>query len=548
VNSTHLDADTRPTSPTSPTVEDVLGLPAMSGSEILAGGAGLDREVSGVNIIEVPDVRRWLTGGEFLFTSAFPWRDDLDALADVIVDLDRVGVAAIGFKLGPYLDAVPAQVLAAADRVALPLLRLPSDVPYMRIIEPLYQQITARRLWTLERSVEIKGAFAAIDLAHESIDDVVTTLATEVGSPAYVLDLVNEEVVFADPGEEARRTAFEEAAGDAASVVAEGGELSLGRTPTAVALSAGRAIGVSVMVARRVEGKLFVLEGRNGFSDVVELALAHAAELLSFIVTTRLSRIAGRKEAAKLFLDSLMSDHLSDAEAAERAITLGLHLNRPCAALVVGCVRREATREAALARAVGRAAVGVLHVADEPRDGQQLVLLQCDDAAGVTEVARRIEERAAADGVGAVVVATGRSLAGVDGIRRSRSEATIAYRTALQRGTVGVVSFEHLGVERVLSQIPMNDTTLDYVTTMLGPVLEDDELLRTLETFLDNGGSKVATAAAIPLHRSSLMYRLKKLERLLDADLDDPVLRLELWLAVRLHRITELSAAAASHA
>lgn len=45
------------------TVRDVLGLKVMAGSQILAGQDGLDRVVSGVNIIEVPDVHRWLKGG-----------------------------------------------------------------------------------------------------------------------------------------------------------------------------------------------------------------------------------------------------------------------------------------------------------------------------------------------------------------------------------------------------------------------------------------------------------------------------------------------------
>jgi DNA-binding PucR family transcriptional regulator len=137
-----------------------------------------------------------------------------------------------------------------------------------------------------------------------------------------------------------------------------------------------------------------------------------------------------------------------------------------------------------------------------------------------------------------VLVGSGSALPGLEGVRRSRSEATIAYRTAERiGGTAGLVRFADLGVERLLAQIPATQETHEYVTRMLGPVASDPQLLRTLEVFLERGGNKVAAAAAIPLHRSSLMYRLDKISRLLDIDLHEPERFLELWLAIRLRRI-----------
>jgi hypothetical protein len=51
-------------------------------------------------------VHRWLTGGEFLFTSCFPWRNDLDQFAAELRELDRVGVAGVGIRLGSYVTEV----------------------------------------------------------------------------------------------------------------------------------------------------------------------------------------------------------------------------------------------------------------------------------------------------------------------------------------------------------------------------------------------------------------------------------------------------------
>jgi purine catabolism regulator len=105
----------------------------------------------------------------------------------------------------------------------------------------------------------------------------------------------------------------------------------------------------------------------------------------------------------------------------------------------------------------------------------------------------------------------------------------------------GLVRFEDLKVERVLAQIPMTRLTEDYIAMAVSPLETEPELLKTLETFLEHGGNKVATAAAIPLHRSSLAYRLEKISTLLGVDIDEPETRLELWIALRLRRIFMLA-------
>ena len=61
-------------------------------------------------------------------------------------------------------------------------------------------------------------------------------------------------------------------------------------------------------------------------------------------------------------------------------------------------------------------------------------------------------------------------------------------------------------------------------------------LLETLESFLERGSVKEA-AAALHLHRHTVIYRLGKLRELLGADLEDPATRLRLQLALNLRKL-----------
>lgn len=62
-------------------------------------------------------------------------------------------------------------------------------------------------------------------------------------------------------------------------------------------------------------------------------------------------------------------------------------------------------------------------------------------------------------------------------------------------------------------------------------VTYDKELSKTLYSYLRNNGSQAKTAKELWIHRSSLIYRLKKIEEVLDIQLDDYKTRLHLQLS-----------------
>lgn len=60
------------------------------------------------------------------------------------------------------------------------------------------------------------------------------------------------------------------------------------------------------------------------------------------------------------------------------------------------------------------------------------------------------------------------------------------------------------------------------------------DLISTLRVFLARNGMIDASATELGIHRHTLRYRLDRITALLDTDLDDPTVRAELWLALRL--------------
>jgi purine catabolism regulator len=125
-------------------------------------------------------------------------------------------------------------------------------------------------------------------------------------------------------------------------------------------------------------------------------------------------------------------------------------------------------------------------------------------------------------------------------LKRSFHEARCALEaTALANGSAPrIASHEDLGAFRLLLSIQDDEALRVYTDSVLGP-LEDgggeygDELLRSLEAFIEQNGQWEKAARQLYCHRHTLRYRIKRVEELTGRDLKSARDRIELWLALR---------------
>lgn len=135
-------------------------------------------------------------------------------------------------------------------------------------------------------------------------------------------------------------------------------------------------------------------------------------------------------------------------------------------------------------------------------------------------------------------------LVGIGRPRPSLARAAESYGEALHAVEVAAkvpefgrsVEWNDLGVYRMLTRVPH-----DNLHPGLEQLLDDAQhlpLLQTLETYLDLAGSALATARHLRLHRTSLYYRLQRVEKLAGTDLRDGEERLSLHLSLKLARLS----------
>jgi purine catabolism regulator len=101
-----------------------------------------------------------------------------------------------------------------------------------------------------------------------------------------------------------------------------------------------------------------------------------------------------------------------------------------------------------------------------------------------------------------------------------------------------VASFEDLGAFQLLLSLQDDDALGSYCRAVLGPIEEGEgdygeELLRSLDVFIEHNGHWERAAAELYCHRHTLRYRIRRVEQLTGRSLASARDRIEFWLALR---------------
>ena len=115
-------------------------------------------------------------------------------------------------------------------------------------------------------------------------------------------------------------------------------------------------------------------------------------------------------------------------------------------------------------------------------------------------------------------------IAGLSAIFKEALEAT---RSVVQNPSMKVHKYQPKYVQELVSLIPRDEASA-FQQKFLAPLLQldnDEEkaaLLKTLQNFFYFHQQVAQVARSMYVHRNTIIYRIKKIEELLDVDLADP--------------------------
>jgi purine catabolism regulator len=519
----------------------VRGLVSEMGLELAAGEDGADSPVRWVHISELTDPTPWLSGGELLLTTGIQL-DTEKRQREFLRLLSGRHLSGLGFGTGFDHDALPPALVEEARSLSFPVFEVPYELPFIALTEKAFTRLVNEQYEVLQRGIAIHKRLERLVLEESGLDELVRALAAATGGAVCVLsgrgETISSKAFRRQVPEDAMKQVREE-------IVRRGEDLANG-TGRAVENAefapdhpeiAGRSLVLPVSLRGRGAPQAWLVAARDtgGLGDFERLILQQAVTVVALeLMRQRAMRDTERRLAGDVLAEAL-TGRLSEQEIAVRLRPFGI--GQSAAVLVFGGPEGAPApqAESELDRFLADAGVGAL-VATRDR----LLCAVIDVREGVDPVALAGRAREAVSADGAPLRAAASRGAPVGALRRTFHEARCALEAAaLANGSSPpVASYRDLGAFQLLLSLQDDDALRLYCDSVLGP-LEDasgeygDELIRSLEAFIEQNGQWERAARELYCHRHTLRYRIRRVEQLTGRDLSSARDRIEFWLALR---------------
>ncbi|MDU0345418.1 PucR family transcriptional regulator ligand-binding domain-containing protein [Microbacterium sp. KSW2-29] len=479
--------------------------------------AALDAPLRWAHNSDLPDPTPWLEPGGLLLTDGAPFLPPHNAPVDAYVErLVALGVRALGVSVGILVDRVPPALVAACERLGMPLIEVSRQTPFMGVIKAVSDATAADERARLERSLLAQRRVARAALRPDGLSAILRELERALETWVALFDasgalvLVSETTgipaALDEPVREAATAALAGRRAAAARVSLGGvGEVTLQTLGQHGNLRGVLAVGISSATFDRAR------------QDLVDSVIA-----LASISLEQSSTLDSARRRLRSGILELLAAGVTDVAGDTVKHLWGRLPPAPLRVARLDVLDSEQTLDS-------HPLIPALEVLAEKRPGALFFAQQDDHVVAVYtdgDDAGLFAAAAPHHPTGGVS-----SRVDWDQIASALGEARRAQERASARQPI--VFFDELAGSGILGHLEQTRAH-DVARRMLLPLDDDPELRRMLEVWLEHNGSWGTAAGALGIHRHTLRHRVDGASLRLGLDLETFGGRAELWNALRL--------------
>ncbi len=534
-----------------PTLREALKLPILEDARVVAGAAGLSRDIRWVHNVSVPDAANWLHGGEMALTTMPTLPAAPAAQCEYLRQLAEKDIVAVVITIGKTLDRIPDYLRRAADELDLPLIELSYKTRFVDIAKSINERISEQNLDKFSRALSIQQRLTRLVLEGGGFQELAEMLADLAGHSISIENdrfeaIANKNIAEVDS---ARRYTITHGRTNPQLIEALEGEYlpKIRATLRPVYLPVMPNVGLEmerllapIVVHGDIYGYMWIIADVHALSPIDMMAIEIGATVAALLMLYQESLQAAEASLkGNLIAQLIEGDDSRQTILSDQSLRYGLDLRQDCQLLMIGLRHTQPPQVTRIYRSVNQ----ILSQSEEEAvaaqfAGQVLVLLQADQ--DVEALAETLAQRLARRGHGEMRIGISAVFSGADMVGAAHQQCNEVLEIARRlRSQEQVLRFEDLGYMHTLFQAGRQSLERNAQVPVLRRLLAEKQadLFHTLETYLDAGGNSVQTADSLHIHRSTLNYRLARIREICAVDLSSPGTRLNLQIALKLLRL-----------
>ncbi|WP_019154785.1 PucR family transcriptional regulator [Robertmurraya massiliosenegalensis] len=526
-------------------LKKLMNIGGLRNCKIIAGQQGVERIVTNVTIMEVPDIVQWLRGNELLITSLYPIKDDLDDQIQLIEKLYKAGTTALAIKPVRFIDAIPEEMKKKADEMGITLIEIPEEISYLDILSPAMHAIFNDKIVLQEDLEHATRVLNEISIAKGDFNQFIQTLSYLTKSKV----LLESNVPYIPVHEQLESLL--------PMTPQQIKELEVVQRPIRM-IRKGRekneesCIVTPIIIDGELYGNITCWSYHSQFMEVDLAIQEKAATLLSVEFLKKKIKYDIEQHYKNDFIrDLLFSEDKNIEHLLEKGRIYNLHESNPYVCMVVA--EKELQQEDLFSRNINQLEKGIKeldpHIICAVYRRYLLMIVPMRNR--VTQDFRKIldslllliEQRVHTR----IRIGVGSTYLGIQGLRKSYHEAqktiTLGPRLWMKKS---IIFHSELGVYRLIAQIENHAELTDFYGDVIKRIIDYDkeyefELTTTLETYFKCNESLKETAKALFIHVNTLKYRLQKIRQITGLNLQKSEDKLLIHLGLKIHQYFEPS-------
>lgn len=544
------------------TVNDLFILEGMKECDILAGHRGLNRHVKFVNISDTPDVINFLDEYHLLLSTCYGFQDNSQALCHLIQQMHQRNCAGLIIKEYRFLKQLPEDVKLLADELAFPIIDLPSERTLGDLSRHISNYLNDHEAEQLYYALHVQKEFSEMMVKEYSINALVGYLAHFLDRQTFLLNHRGELKVH-------RHHNRSKTKGNVATEIQKiiQGNLVTAREGHTFTFSGEDYPDFTtfpIQTKRHFPSIFVILDAETLPYPSSQMAIEQAANVISFtLIKEQAIDVNARLLKNNFFADIIENRIQSDEEVINRVHYYGLNEDQHSVCVLCTIDRNTEHHETLQLYEKKQGELNDYiydQIEDEIANNHLSGVLFTKERYFVTILQfpqYTSNEQTIVESF-AESVQTNLDLdytvsLGISYPIETSLDIPEAYREAVDAISYGYDLHEKNFIRfykareftELLSTIPKKDLSALYSNTLkdlaFPQTKENQELLRTIKTYLDNQCEISKTSRQLFVHRNTVKYRIKKAEEMLNCTLNDPIDSLSIRVALVIHGILNTS-------
>lgn len=540
------------------TLKQVIESTPLKDAKILAGKNCLDRIIIGANIIEVPDVSKWMNGGEILFTTGYAFNGSSSSGCILIKNLAAKKIGALCIKTGQCMDEVPIEMIECANLYNLPLFELAKDKPFMFYMQPIYESIINKKAVELNKITELHEILLKAQV-EGGLEKICNTYSKIINKDVYLSD-DSGKITYASSPE--KQYVFEDIL---KTCIHEG--ILVKSTEIFHKNVNDELIGIVVSPLHfktSLRPAYLVINlgihNEKSLSFLETAQINYAVTLISLEIQNRQENYLREQRVRGELLDDLLRENYEDSELLfRRARFISFDLTLPFMIFTIG-VKKEGESNNVANNDELTSIKSQLKISIERQLSSLKIVSMCLEKNSGIVVMVSFHSNNQETSVNTVALATvthfrrqykgysffagfGRTYKDIKKVPTSYLEAKLAQRVGLKLySDKPLATFDSLGVFRFLYELKDSPAMLEFYHENMDKLIQYDkqnggDLVKTLSYYFANEGNLRKTADSLFVHKNSVIYRIKKIENILEKSLKDVSTSLDIQICLKIMEI-----------